>query len=183
MTRSWWNSKRVSKSRTHLGGRGRAKMRRGLTPKLERLEERCVLSGVFRTIDGSNNNDAHPDWGSAGEDLLRKGPAAYADGLNAPVVGNPLRPSPRLISDVIVAQTTDERELSDRFMSAMIYAWGQFVDHDLDLTPNDSPPEPCPPSGNTSCRSPPGSARMCRRLPCEQQGPLPARPSPVGRFR
>jgi peroxidase len=140
MTRSWWNSKRVSKSRAHLGSRDRTKWMRSLTPQLERLEERCVLSGVFRTIDGSNNNDAHPDWGSAGEDLLRKGPAAYADGLNAPVIGNPQRPSPRLVSDVVVAQTTDERELSDRFMSAMIYAWGQFVDHDLDLTPNDSPP-------------------------------------------
>ena len=27
-------------------------------------------------------------------------------------------------------------------MSAMIYAWGQFLDHDLDLTPSASPAQP-----------------------------------------
>src|SRR5262249_25259225 len=35
--------------------------------------------------------------------------------------------------------TTDERVLSDRLMSAMIYGWGQFLDHDLDLTRGVSP--------------------------------------------
>src|SRR5262249_14317170 len=30
---------------------------------------------------------------------------------------------------------------SDRLMSAMIYGWGQFLDHDLDLTTNASPAE------------------------------------------
>src|SRR5207248_832194 len=29
--------------------------------------------------------------------------------------------------------------ISDRLMSAMIYAWGQFLDHDLDLTPSATP--------------------------------------------
>src|SRR5262245_38516557 len=137
MTRSWWNSKRVVASR-----RLRSRQLRAGLPGLERLEPRCVLAAGFRSIDGSGNNDAHPDWGSTGEDLLRKAPAAYADGLNAPVVCSPTRPSPRLISNAIVAQTTEEREISDRFMSAMIYAWGQFIDHDLDLTPNDSPAVP-----------------------------------------
>src|SRR5262249_48587153 len=40
------------------------------------------------------------------------------------------------------AQTTEERVLSDREMSAMIYGWGQFLDHDLDLTTGASPREP-----------------------------------------
>src|SRR5262249_3330654 len=77
-------------------------------------------------------------WGSAGVALLRTAPAAYADGISAPVVGNPARPSPRAISNAVVAQTTAERVLSDRLMAAMIYGWGQFLDHDLDLTTSNS---------------------------------------------
>src|SRR5262249_40674832 len=46
------------------------------------------------------------------------------------------------ISDAVVAQTTPDRVLSDREMAAMIYGWGQFLDHDLDLTRGGSPPEP-----------------------------------------
>ena len=112
------------------------------TPRTpERLEERCTPSG-FRTIDGTGNNDAHSDWGSAGADLLRTAPAEYADGASAPTVGSPARPSARLVSNVLVAQTTEERVISDRFLSAMIYGWGQFIDHDMDLTPKDSPAVP-----------------------------------------
>src|SRR5262245_36290915 len=68
-------------------------------------------------------------------------PAAYADGISSPVVGSPARPNPRAVSNSVVAQTTDERVLSDRLMSAMIYGWGQFLDHDLDLTTGASPAE------------------------------------------
>jgi peroxidase len=108
---------------------------------VEPLEERAVPA-VFRSIDGTGNNLAHSDWGSAGVDLLRQAAAAYADGISALTVGDPARPSPRTISNVIVAQSTPERVISDRFMSAMIYGWGQFLDHDIDLTPNGSPAEP-----------------------------------------
>src|SRR5262249_52428785 len=65
-------------------------------------------------------------------------PAAYADGISSPVVGSPARPSPRAISNSVVAQTTEERVLSDRQMAAMIYGWGQFLDHDFDLTTSNS---------------------------------------------
>src|SRR5262245_4882420 len=97
--------------------------RRRAQPKLERLEDRSVPAS-FRTIDGTGNNAANPEWGSAGVDLLRKADAAYIDGLSDPTVD---RPSAREISNVIVAQTTPERVISERFMSAMIYGWGQFL--------------------------------------------------------
>src|SRR5262249_7849199 len=64
-----------------------------------------------------------------------------ADGTSAPAVGSPARPSPRVISNAVVAQMTDERVLSDRQLSAMIYGWGQFIDHDMDLTTS-NPAEP-----------------------------------------
>jgi hypothetical protein len=115
-------------------------------PAVERLEERCLpdCSGtalVERTFDGTCNNLTHPEWGSTNVALLRKVPVAYADGISAPVVGSPPRPSPRVISNAVSAQA--DKVFDDRFMAAMVYAFGQFIDHDLDLTtPAASPPEP-----------------------------------------
>ena len=44
------------------------------------------------------------------------------------------RPNARVISNTIAVQIVDP-EPNSRNMSDMIYAWGQFIDHDLDLTP------------------------------------------------
>lgn len=111
-------------------------------PVVQSLEDRSVPSAAFRSIDGAGNNVADPTWGSANVALLRTAPVAYADGIAAPVVGDPARPSPRVISNEVVDQTTDERVINDRLMSAMIYGWGQFLDHDLDLTTGADPAEP-----------------------------------------
>jgi len=85
---------------------------------------------VAVSFDGKGNNVIQPLWGSAGSDLLRISAAAYHDGVSSPSGTN--RPSPRLISDKICAQTATAR--NDRNMSSYVYAWGQFIDHDLDLT-------------------------------------------------
>src|SRR5262245_62053158 len=140
MTRTWWSNVKAPQSRKARP----ASRRPGRPPRplVELLEERCLLSAEFRTIDGTGNHVANPTCGSTNVALLRTAPAAYADGISAPVVGSPARPSPREISNTVVAQTTDERVLSDRQMSAMIYGWGQFLDHDLDLTRGASPAEP-----------------------------------------
>jgi peroxidase len=124
--------------------RGRAKrpVTAARRPYVELLEERCLLDTGFRSITGFGNNVANPTWGSANVALLRITAPAYADGIDDPVVGSPTRPSPRVVSNQIVAQTTPERVLSDRLMSAMIYGWGQFLDHDLDLTTNASRSDP-----------------------------------------
>jgi peroxidase len=97
---------------------------------LDQLEDRALMDAGFRAIDGTGNNLANPTWGSAGVDLLRKAPAAYADGVSAPA--GTTRPSARVISNTIVAHP--EETTSDRQMSAYIYVWGQFLDHDIDLT-------------------------------------------------
>src|SRR5262245_33440498 len=117
----------------------RPESRRRARPQLERLEERCTPV-VYRSIDGTGNNPDHPNWGSAGVALRREAPAAYADGIDQPAAGS--RPSARAISNTIVAQTTDERIINDRFMSAMIYGFGQFLDHDIDLTNDANPAQP-----------------------------------------
>ncbi|MGE3966409.1 MAG: peroxidase family protein [Planctomycetota bacterium] len=84
----------------------------------------------YRTIDGTGNNLANPDWGAANTPLLRQGPAAYADGIST--LAGPTRPSPRLISNNLVAQNT--AVLNEAGVSDWVWQWGQFLDHDLDLT-------------------------------------------------
>src|SRR5262245_44466666 len=93
--------------------------------------EEVVLAEIaseFRTYDGSQNNSSHPLWGSAGVQLLRMGRSEYADNIAEP--GGADRESPRLISNVIADQG-DRDIISDRLLSAMIYTWGQFIDHDI----------------------------------------------------
>jgi hypothetical protein len=107
-------------------------------PAVEKLEDRTVPSTVYRTIDGSANNILNPTWGEAGADLLRLAPAAYGDGLNSPAGSN--RPSARAISDAVAAQP--DEIINNRDMSAFVYAWGQFIDHDLDLTTGAKPAQP-----------------------------------------
>src|ERR1700752_595218 len=89
----------------------------------------------FRTVDGSNNNLADPAMNQADADCARVGPAHFADGFNEMTPG----PNPREISNIVVAQADtgeDGPHLMDDngvALSGMMYARGQFVDHDLDL--------------------------------------------------
>src|SRR4029453_17460326 len=104
------------------------------TPKQDPTGTTPVATGESRSIDGTGNNTDHPTWGSAGIDLVRTAPVAYADGVSSPAGAD--RPSPREVSNTVSDQQ-GESVLNGQQLSAMAYAWGQFIDHDLDLTPTD----------------------------------------------
>ncbi|MEZ5964319.1 MAG: peroxidase family protein [Planctomycetota bacterium] len=94
----------------------------------------------FRTFDGGANNPNHPDWGRAGQPLLRRTTVGYADGRSAPAGGD--RPSARAISNAVAAQVGS---LPNRMRASdFVWQWGQFLDHDLDLTEAAQPEEPLP---------------------------------------
>ena len=111
---------------------------------VERLEDRVVPSATgTRPITEVGNNVANPTLGTAGTDLLRVSPAAYADGISSPSLPN--NPSARVISDLLNNQadpraipTQDIATIDQNSLSDFGYAWGQFIDHDMDLTPTDS---------------------------------------------
>jgi hypothetical protein len=84
----------------------------------------------YRSYDGSGNNLGNPTMGAAGTNLLRLSTPAYADGLAS--MAGPTRPNPRDISNAVAAQAGSL--LNSRNLSDMIWQWGQFIDHDLDLT-------------------------------------------------
>lgn len=90
-----------------------------------------------RTIDGSGNNVAHADWGAANIELMRLAACAYEDGIGLPAGAT--RPSARVISNAVVAQTGSI--LNSQHASDFVWQWGQFVDHDLDLTSAAAPQE------------------------------------------
>ncbi len=90
-----------------------------------------------RTISGLGNNASNPFWGSAGIQLRRAVAPAYADSLSQP--SGPTRPNPRTISNAVCAQTSTP--INSVSASDMFWLWGQFMDHDLDLTDGAAPPE------------------------------------------
>ena len=90
-----------------------------------------------RSIDGSGNNVSDPDMGASLTPLNRWIPADYADGVGA--LAGPDRPSPREISNTVNAQ--DSLIPNTRRASDFLWQWGQFLDHDIDLTDQQVPAE------------------------------------------
>jgi len=89
------------------------------------------LATEVRSIDGSNNNLENPEFGSTDSELLRATDADYADGISEPAGED--RPSAREISNVLSAADS-EGTTSSRYLSSFVFAWGQFLDHDIDLS-------------------------------------------------
>ena len=98
------------------------------------------LSFLLRSLDGSRNNLSHADWGQAGSQYSRVAPPVYADGKGAMAGG----PSPRRISNRIF-NDDGQNLFSENGISQWGWAWGQFIDHDMDLRderPGESAPMP-----------------------------------------
>ena len=95
-----------------------------------------------RSYDGSGNNLAEPEWGAAFVHLERLAPADYADGIFTLAGEN--RPSARLISNQVVNQDPDESLPNPFGTTDFVWQWGQFLDHDLDLTDGTEEPAPIP---------------------------------------
>ena len=105
---------------------------------LDSLEARCLLSAVNpAAVDGAGNNLENEEWGSTDQELIRLTTAEYSDGIDAPAGES--RPSARAVSNAIAAQT--EPIENDRYLTDYVWVWGQFLDHDIDLSESADPPE------------------------------------------
>jgi len=107
-----------------------------LTPDENTARESAVTNTIvrspFRSFDGTNNNlgAGKKKWGSANIPLLREMPAVY--GPNNSLNGSN-RPSAREISNLVVDEPVTI--FNARNVSTVTYLWGQFLDHDITLTP------------------------------------------------
>uniref|UniRef100_UPI00398F47F3 peroxidasin homolog isoform X2 n=1 Tax=Pristiophorus japonicus TaxID=55135 RepID=UPI00398F47F3 len=92
----------------------------------------------YRSHDGTCNNLQHPMWGASLTAFERLLKSVYENGFNLPrginrnrfYNGFPL-PLPRLISTSLVGTETITPD--DKY-THMLMQWGQFLDHDMDLT-------------------------------------------------
>lgn len=97
----------------------------------------CLSHGLIaedRTINGFGNNLQNPNRGAAGMPLIRFGyPAEYpGNGSGNLMLTDAQRTNPRTISNAVATQF--QSVPSSRNLSDYIWLWGQFLDHDLDLS-------------------------------------------------
>uniref|UniRef100_A0A8C1YNX3 Myeloperoxidase-like n=1 Tax=Cyprinus carpio TaxID=7962 RepID=A0A8C1YNX3_CYPCA len=99
------------------------------------------LLNKYRTITNVCNNRRNPILGASNTAFARWLPAQYEDGISQPKGWDPDRlyngamlPLVRLVSNRILS-TADADIESDREFTFMLTIFGQWVDHDLTLTP------------------------------------------------
>lgn len=97
----------------------------------------CAVEPFKRSATGVCNNPDYPGRGASFTSLrrLEKNDPAYKDGKNQPSGSNI---NPRAISNALCKNCTDNREddTSNRdYLTDLFVFFGQFVDHDLDLSP------------------------------------------------
>ncbi|KAK6178114.1 hypothetical protein SNE40_012943 [Patella caerulea] len=101
------------------------------------LRIRCPRLQRYRLPDGTCNNPTSPYWGSAGSALRRIVSNYYDDGMKRPrirdVDGN-LLPSAREVSNKVVEP--EVKESADTIYTNLFEVYGQFLDHDIDFSPN-----------------------------------------------
>lgn len=109
-----------------------------LLAALPALAQPARYPSEVRSVDGSGNNPAHAAWGQAGEAFLRRSTVAYEDGASSPAGAD--RPSARAVSNAVAA--SQGAKPNSRGASDFVWQWGQFLDHDLDLSATADPAEP-----------------------------------------
>ncbi|GAA0586243.1 hypothetical protein GCM10009416_25770 [Craurococcus roseus] len=80
----------------------------------------------FRSLDGAGNNRSDVGANAAGGAFVRLAPARFTDGAGEMVGG----PNPRTVSNLVVGEG-EAAAPNGQGLSGMMYAWGQFIDHDM----------------------------------------------------
>ncbi|XP_053742779.1 eosinophil peroxidase [Synchiropus splendidus] len=99
------------------------------------------LSERYRSLTGECNNRRHPRWGAANIPYSRWLPPEYEDVWGMPKGWDPsytyhnfTLPPVRLVSQEVLF-THNEHIALDSTLSHLLVEWGQWIDHDLVLTP------------------------------------------------
>jgi peroxidase len=114
---------------------------------LKQRVARCLVAAIAalhatlvqaenRTYDGTGNNLSFSFYGSAGTPFIRRGDEQlytkeYGDQYGRMLFDSE-RTNARTLSNELAAQTTSIP--NSRGLSNYLWAWGQFLDHDMDLT-------------------------------------------------
>lgn len=104
-------------------------------PEPERRQS--VQEPSVRSIDGSGNNLDNPEMNAAHTHLRRYLPVDYSDQISS--LAGASRPGAREVSNAVAAQ--DVSKPNSLQVSDYFWQWGQFLDHDIDLTDGTVPTE------------------------------------------
>lgn len=91
----------------------------------------------LRSFDGVGNNLVDTDMGAAHVQLKRRIEPDYGDGISS--LAGADRMNPREISNIVHSQS--ESITNPLNASDYLWQWGQFLDHDIDLTDGTDPTE------------------------------------------
>jgi peroxidase len=89
----------------------------------------------YRTLDGTCNNIGlnRTEWGASEIALLRELPAEYGAANRNSALAGDNKPSARAVSNTL---SDEPVETFNKYgLSTLVYIWGQFLDHDITLTP------------------------------------------------
>ena len=93
----------------------------------------------YSRIDGLCNNLAHPSFGAAGSDFFHlvetENLATPDKDMNFFYENGSELPNARLVSEIIHGHETEDFKAEN--MSLLVMQFGQFLDHDVTLTPKD----------------------------------------------
>ena len=94
----------------------------------------CSADDAFRTFSGCCNNLVHKNHGRANQAFERLMTNAYSDSKSLPRGGlsSSTLPSPRKISSIVHRR---KEPPGDSTVTVMLMQFGQFLDHDITLTP------------------------------------------------
>ena len=93
----------------------------------------AVFPDEFRSIDGTGNNQINPLWGSTNTAFFRETTNGYGDGSGTP--GGAGQRGARDISNLVDDQGQGVSVPIVEDVTDFVWQWGQFLDHDLTLTP------------------------------------------------
>uniref|UniRef100_H2Z0Z3 EGF-like calcium-binding domain-containing protein n=1 Tax=Ciona savignyi TaxID=51511 RepID=H2Z0Z3_CIOSA len=102
---------------------------------------RTCTARLYRTHNGACNHDINTHWGAANNPLVRWKPSKYENSLSTPQGWDANRlyneyklPRVRQVSNEIM-NTSNTDVTGDSTYSHMLVVWGQYIDHDIDFTP------------------------------------------------
>ncbi|XP_038669915.1 eosinophil peroxidase-like [Scyliorhinus canicula] len=98
-------------------------------------------SNRYRTFTSICNNRRNPRLGSSNTALTRWLPARYEDGISLPLGWTPGRRVSRFVLPLVrdvsnkILNVSNEDVVSDLVSSHLFMQWGQWIDHDMSLSP------------------------------------------------
>ena len=126
----------LSQADRHASNAGASPVRR-IDRRHSSPENPSIQDSEIQSFDGRGNNLLDEEAGAVENQLARLVSSDYSDGVAA--MAGSSRLGPRHISNIVSAQTA-EIPNSDG-ATDFLWLWGQFLDHDIDLTDGTNPPE------------------------------------------